>query len=348
MSYRHCSLYSQGYSPCGNVISVNGEPLLPCKAGLRVIGGEIHRLVYDVVLSRPEDYLSIYQSCCNHNCLMCHSWYFTQYARGSWMSPSDLMEKVREYYKSITVWEPRSRSLMWYSSDLCIHCGKCVVEGVRSRFCPNKLRREQVLLSPQGYGPARNIVSFTGGDLYCQPAYYVRFFKMVKRDYSDLWMHIETNGYGLTRKNLELLYEAGLDSIWLDLKACSSDTYRRLCGTSNEWILELPALIRDYGLVLEIVLLYIPGFVELEEMHCFGRLLASIDKDLPVTLLAFFPEYMLRGYRSPTLDEMIRAYRVLESYGLRRVRIGNIGVFCKSINCIDELVREIGRDHLHL
>ena len=68
-----CLLKSQGYEPCMNVIKVNDDYLPPCKAGLKMYGNEIYRLIYDIVLSRPEDYLSIYQSSCNHNCLKCHS-----------------------------------------------------------------------------------------------------------------------------------------------------------------------------------------------------------------------------------------------------------------------------------
>ena len=162
-----------------------------------------------------------------------------------------------KYYDEITVWEPRERATMWHASDLCAHRGYCVKYGEVGQFCPKKLTPDKIKLSPQGYGPARNVISFTGGDLYCQPTFYVNTFKLIKRELSNLWIHIETNGYGLTPKNLELLYEAGLDSIWLDLKACNEDTYRRLCGTTNKWILELPARIKDIGLILEVVLLYI-------------------------------------------------------------------------------------------
>ena len=343
-----CVLEAQGLEPCNNVVAAGSVYEIPCRASLRYERGELYRLIYDVVLSRPEDYLSIYQSGCNHNCLKCHSWYFTQRCRGSWMSPSDVVREVVKYSELITVREPRERSTMWHASDLCAHCGYCITKGEKGPFCPGKLSPQQVLISPQGYGPARNIVSFTGGDLYCQPAFYVKTFKAIKREVPDVWIHIETNGYGLTKKNLEALYAAGLDSIWLDLKAFSEDKYRKLCGTTNRWVLKVPELALDLDIVLEVVLLYIPGLVELDEMKKFAKYLAEINRDIPVTLLAFFPEYLMLGYREPSFNEMINAYMALTSSGLRRVKVGNVGVFCKSTDCIMKLIEKLGRHAVSL
>ncbi len=341
----HCPLAAQGYEPCGCITETDYGFDYPCRAGLRVINGEIHRLIYDIVLSRPEDYLSIYQSGCNHNCLKCHSWYFAQRAKGSWYSPRDILEKVLKYREQVTVWEPRDRATMWHASDLCAHCGYCKLFGEPGPLCPRKLDPDKIVLSPQGWGPARNIVSFTGGDLYCQPGFYVKTFKSIKREAPDMWIHIETNGYGLTPKNLELLYEAGLDSIWLDLKAFDEDVYRFLCGTTNRWILEVPRLAKEMGIVVEIVLLYIPTLVEHDQIEKFANYLAEVDRSIPVMLLAFFPEYRLKHLRAPTLKEMLRAYHILKSK-LYNVKIGNIGVFCKDDSCIEKLLQEVGREAL--
>ena len=342
-----CTLRAQGYEPCNCFTEVSGEHVVPCKAGLKIQSGEVYRLIYDIVLSRPEDYLSIYQSSCNHNCLKCHSWYFAQVATGYWYSPRDVLSEVLKYRERVTMWEPRERATMWHASDLCAHCGSCLVTGERGDYCPGKLSPDKVTWSLQGYGPARNIISFTGGDLYCQPAFYTKTFKLIKSETPDLWIHIETNGYGLTPRNLEALYSAGLDSVWLDMKAYYEDTYRFLCGTSNKWVLELPAVMRDMGIVLEIVLLYIPGLVELDQIWRLADHIASIDKNIPVMLLAFFPEYKLLHLRTPRLEEMIAAYSALRSR-LSNVRVGNIGVFCKTKSCINELVSRIGREAVAL
>lgn len=347
---KQCYIYYQGYPPCQCITQTQYGPQLPCKAGLKIEDNEIYRLIYDIVLSRPEDYLSIYQSACNHNCLKCHSWYFTQITRGTWCKPKDIVGKVLEYREQVTIWEPRHRATMWHASDLCSHCGLCKTIGERGPYCPRKLKPEQVVLSPQGWGPARNIVSFTGGDLYCQPAFYIKTFKQIKQEAPDVWIHIETNGYGLTLRNLELLYEAGLDSIWLDLKAYDKETYQLLCGTTNEWILEIPAKIKDMGLdiVLEIVLLYIPALVEHDQITKFAEHLANTDKDIPITLLAFFPEYKLSHINPPTREDIVKAYQILVDHGLRNVKIGNIGVICRTRQCVDQLIQQLGRKAISL
>lgn len=347
---KQCYISHQGYPSCNCITQTPEGSKPPCKAGLMVKDGEIHRLIYDIVLSRPEDYLSIYQSACNHSCLKCHSWYFTQIARGKWLKPEDIVKEVLDYREQVTVWEPKHRATMWHASDLCAHCGLCKLTGRRGPYCPGKLKPEQVVMSAQGWGPARNIVSFTGGDLYCQPAFYIKTFKLLKKEAPDLWIHIETNGYGLTPRNLELLYEAGLDSIWLDLKAYDKGIYQLLCGTTNEWILEIPAKIKDMGLeiILEVVLLYIPTLVEHDQIAKFAKHLANIDKDIPITLLAFFPEYKLRYLHPPSREDMVKAYQILVEHGLRNVRIGNIGVICKTRQCIDELIKQLGRKAIGL
>ena len=60
-----------------------------CKVTLKWEDNTPYRVIKSVLLSRPEDYLSIYQSGCNFSCLKCHSWEFSQYSfisSGFWSS----------------------------------------------------------------------------------------------------------------------------------------------------------------------------------------------------------------------------------------------------------------------
>ncbi len=324
-----CILALQGYEPCNCYIVYQGRQYRPCELGIKYENGRAYRLIYDIQLSRPEDYLSVYQSCCNHDCKMCHSWYFSRTPAGSWYSIEDIVREAKEYQDMVTVWEPRERATMWHASDLCMHCGLCATRGIRGPLCPGKLEPHQVVLSPQGWGPARNIISFTGGDLYCRVDFYEKLFRKLKEEAPKLWIKIETNGYGLTEENLRRYAEAGLDSIWLDLKAYREDVYKWLTGTTNKWVLKVPELALKYNIVLEIVLLYIPGVVELDQIKEFGKYIASIDPDIPTMLIAYFPQYKLKN-REPTVIEMINAFYALKEAGLKKVKIGNLGVFCKT------------------
>ncbi|MCS7139661.1 MAG: radical SAM protein [Candidatus Nezhaarchaeota archaeon] len=313
-----------------------------CQVTLKREKGSWFRLIEAIQLSRPEDYLSIYQSGCNHTCLKCHSWYFTQRATGVWMSTDRIAEVAADYMKMVTVKEPRHRATMWHATDLCRHCGMCVLTGERHPLCPNTLSPDQIVLSPQGWGPARNIVSFTGGDIACRAEFYAEAAEKIKRECSDVWVLLETNGYGLTPKNLEVLASGGVDSFWLDIKAYDEAIYRNLCGTTNKWILEAPKLIVEAGFVLEVLTLYIPGWVELDQIAKIAKLIADVDKSIPFTILAFFPEYKLRNVRSPTLYEMISAYFMAKNCGLENVKLGNVHVFAKSESDLELLVNLVG------
>lgn len=156
-----------------------------------------------------------------------------------------------------------------------------------------------------------------------------------------MWVLIETNGYGLTPKNLDLLADAGVDSFWLDIKAYYEETYRMLCGTTNRWILKTPEWILERGFVLEVCTLYIPGWVEVDQIKAIAKLIADLDTKIPFTILAYFPEYRLK-VRSPTLMEMIKAYLAVEEVGLKNVKIGNIGVFAKTEEELNILLGLLG------
>ena len=337
-----CNMEAQGY-PRGACLTETPEGLKPaCQATLRFEGGKWYRLIEAAHLSRPEDYFSIYQSGCNHTCLKCHSWYFTQRATGAWMSTDDIVEMAAKYAEIVTVKEPRWRATMWHATDLCRHCGMCVLWDERYPLCPRVLKPGQVVLSPQGWGPARNIVAFTGGDVACRAEFYAQAAEKIKKEYSDLWVLLETNGYGLTPRNLEVLASGGVDSFWLDIKAYREDVYRRLCGTTNKWILEAPKLIVDMGFVLEVLTLYIPGWVELDQIAKIAELIAEVDKSIPFTILAFFPEYKLRDVRPPSLHEMVAAYYVAKGKGLENVKLGNVHIFAKNDEDVELLVNLLG------
>ncbi len=322
-----CNMVSQGFKMGSCLVKVGDEMRRACEATLKY-DGKWYRLIKSIMLSRPEDYLSIYQSGCNHSCLKCHSWYFTQMANGYWMSTDEIAKVASEYENVVTVREPRKRATMWHATDLCRHCGSCVLRGERGPLCPNRLSSDKIILSPQGYGPARNIVAFTGGDLVCKAEFYAEATEKIKEN-TKLWVLIETNGYGLTPKNLDILADAGVDSFWLDIKAYDEKTYKKLCGTTNRWILKTPEWILERGFVLEVCTLYIPGFVEVDQIRSIAKIIADLDLEIPFTILAFFPEYKLKS-RPPTLIEMIRAYVAVEEVGLKNIKLGNCGVFART------------------
>ncbi len=324
-----CRLKEQGLAPGSCRVKVDGRYGLACRATLRAEKGTWSRLITSVHLSRPENYLSIYQSGCNFSCRKCHSWYFSKVKDGSWYTPADILKKAIEYEKAVTLWEPRDKATAWHAHDTCRCCGSCVIHKTRPVGCPGILDTESIVLSPQGFGPVRNIVAFTGGDLTCCPEFYGECAELIKAQ-TDLWFLIETNGYGLTPQNLDYLKASGVDAFWLDIKAYEAEKHRWLTGCPGDRILKLPQQMIGRGFVLEVLSLFIPGLVEADELEKIARSLAKVDSGIPFTVLAFFPEHKMTDFRSPSVEEMVRAYEAVKSCGMTNVRLGNVGIFARN------------------
>ncbi len=329
-SKKTCNLMQQGYRPGSCLVATGNKRQLACEATLRLQEGEWQRLITSMHLSRPENYFSIYQSGCNLSCRKCHSWYFSKEATGEWLSPHDIFLNVKNYEMQVTLVEPRERCTAWHAHESCHCCGSCVLTGERSPRCPGVLEPQDINISPQGFGPARNIVGFTGGDLTCRPDFYSQCAQLIKEN-TNLWVLIETNGYGLTPENLDMLRESGTDGFWLDIKAENSDRHQWLTGCDNQWILQLPEEMLKRNFVVEVLSLYIPEVVEAEELGRIASRLAAVDPTIPFTILAFFPQYKMKDARTPTVEDIVRAYENAKAAGLTSIRLGNLGVFAKTV-----------------
>jgi pyruvate formate lyase activating enzyme len=337
-----CRLKEAGFAPGSCRVKTDGKHALACQVTLKRVGPTWHRLITSIHLSRPENYLSIYQSGCNFSCRKCHSWYFSKVKDGTWYSPEEILRKAVEYEKLVTLWEPREKATAWHAHDTCRCCGSCVVHGKRSLNCPSVLEAGSIVLSPQGFGPARNIVAFTGGDLTCCPEFYGQCAELIKVQ-TRLWLLIETNGYGLTPHNLDYLRGSGVDAFWLDIKAYDAEKHRWLTGCPGDRILKLPEEILKRGFVLEVLSLLIPGLVDVDELEKIARILKNVDKEIPFTILAFFPEYRMKDFNIPSVEEMVHAYEAAKSIGLTKVRLGNMGMCVRTDEDRKYLMRHVNR-----
>ncbi len=340
-----CVMVDQGHRIGDCLVEMPaGQRRRACRATLRQEAGILSRLIKSAHLSRPEHYFSIYQSGCNHTCRKCHSWEFSQRYNGAWYTTDQIATMARAYERHVTVWEPRERATMFHGAALCRGCGSCILHEEPGPLCPSILHRDQIVLSPQGLGPARNIVAFTGGDVACRADFYAQATERIKERTWNTWVLLETNGWGLTPANLDLLASAGLDAFWLDIKAYDEAVYRRLCGTGNETILQAPAEILARGFTLEVLTLFIPGWVETDQIAAIARLVASLDPEVPFTILAFFPAYQMLDTPPPTLAQVVEAYEAVHEAGLRQVRLGNCGLFARTDEQWEALLAAVGRE----
>jgi pyruvate-formate lyase-activating enzyme len=84
------------------------------------------------------------------------------------------------------------------------------------------------------------------------------------------------------------------------------------------------------GFTLEVLSLLIPGLVEKEQIVRIAELVSEVDSEIPFTLLAFFPTHEMDDARAPSFDEMMDAAEAVRAAGLGNLRLGNLGVFCKT------------------
>ncbi|MBE0516407.1 MAG: hypothetical protein IBX41_03295 [Methanophagales archaeon] len=116
-------------------------------------------------------------------------------------------------------------------------------------------------------------------------------------------------------------------------------------GSSGN-ILKLPGAMKERGFIFEVLSLYIPGWVETDQIGNIATELASVDAEIPFTILAFFPEYKMRDVPSPTLWQMIEAYRAAKDAGLRRIKLGNLHVVAHTREEYETLEKIVGRENL--
>jgi pyruvate formate lyase activating enzyme len=187
-------------------------------------------------------------------------------------------------------------------------------------------------------------VAFTGGDIACCADFYAQVTERIKERTWNTWSLLESNGWGLTPKNLDLLARAGLDAFWLDIKAYDEAIYRKLCGTDNRTVLRAPAEILARGFTLEVLVLFIPGWVETDQIAAVARLIADLDVGVPFTILAFFPSYQMLDNPAPTLAQMLEAYEAVCEIGMQQVRLGNLGVFARTEDQWVTLLEAVGQE----
>ena len=96
-----CCLVEQGFTTGSCMTRIKDRNRKACDVTLKQEGKWWHRLIKSAHLSRPEHYFSIYQSGCNHSCLKCHSWAFSQKASGRWISAPEIGLMAKEYEKEV-------------------------------------------------------------------------------------------------------------------------------------------------------------------------------------------------------------------------------------------------------
>ena len=69
--------------------------------------------------------------------------------------------------------------------------------------------------------------------------------------------------------------------------------------------------------------LLVPGYVDVEEVRELASFIADVDPQIPYTLLAFCPKYVMSDLPTTSRDMAYRCYETAKKH-LKNIRIGNI------------------------
>lgn len=130
-----------------------------------------------------------------------------------------------------------------------------------------------------------------------------------------------TNGYINTEPLLELLPH--IDAMNIDVKAFTDKYYREICRGSLEHVKKTVETAAKHCHV-EITTLIVPGLNDaIEEIGGLAVWLASINKDIPLHLSRFFPNYKMKDILPTSRETLIQAREEALKH-LNHVHLGNI------------------------
>jgi pyruvate formate lyase activating enzyme len=118
--------------------------------------------------------------------------------------------------------------------------------------------------------------------------------------------------------------------IKFDLKAWNEPLHVALTGTSGSRTREnfqraaIRARERAIPPLVIASTLLVPGYVDEEEVRQIARFIASVNPDVPYTLLAFHPQFYLSDLPVTSRDLALDCAQIAQDEGLTNIKIGNM------------------------
>jgi pyruvate formate lyase activating enzyme len=177
-------------------------------------------------------------------------------------------------------------------------------------------------------------ICYFGGDPTPQLPHSLRVARLAlqKKQGQILRICWETNGSmhpALLQQAAEISLNSG-GCIKFDLKAWDEGLHIALCGISNKRTLENFQLLAEYARrrpsppLLVASTLLIPGYVDKQEVSHLARFISSLSPDIPYSLLAFAPQFMMCDLPITSRRHAEECLSEAKAHGLRRIRVGNV------------------------
>jgi pyruvate formate lyase activating enzyme len=177
--------------------------------------------------------------------------------------------------------------------------------------------------------PSTFCVCFFGGDPSSQMPHALAASRLLaEKQVCICW---ETNGM-MNPKYLEKAIDYSIQTrgcMKFDLKAYDNDLHRALTGISNEPVMKnfKRAAERSFErsappLVIASTLL-VPGYVDTEQVHRIAQYIASLNPEIPYSLLGFSPQFYMTDLPFTSVRHAKEAKAAALDAGLLNVRIAN-------------------------
>jgi len=232
-----------------------------------------------------------------------------------------------------------------WAAGCCYACPQCqnyqVTYDGRSKPVSPVDAAELVTLYRCRYGVDRMAIS--GGEPTLNRRWLIQYFKELRSLNPDreARLHLDSNGAILTKEYLdELVLDAGVTDIGIEPKGVHLETFMKITAIEDKVLAErylttsweaVKYVVDNYRdrVFLGVGLPYNKELIALDEVREFGDRLASIDPGIQLCVLDYFPTFRRLDIQRPTVEEMLRAKRVLEEAGLKTVVVqtsmGHIG-----------------------
>ncbi|KPL02184.1 MAG: pyruvate formate lyase-activating protein [candidate division Zixibacteria bacterium SM23_73_2] len=177
-------------------------------------------------------------------------------------------------------------------------------------------------------------ICYFGGDPSTQIIHSIKTSNLALENKKTKILRIcwETNG-SMNQKYLKKIAEISLKSggcIKFDLKAHDEKLNLALCGVSNKQTLENFKFLADYFKkrpdppFLVASTLLVPGYVDSEEVLRIAKFIASLNPEIPYSLLAFYPCFYMMDLPKTSKNHALECKEKAESCGLLKVKVGNV------------------------
>jgi pyruvate formate lyase activating enzyme len=132
-----------------------------------------------------------------------------------------------------------------------------------------------------------------------------------------------TNGY-FTRESLDVIAPY-LDAANIDLKSFNNETYRKICGSNLQPVIDNIKMMKERNIWVEITTLIVPGINDSkDELKAIAEFIASIDAGIPWHISRSFPNYGLTEIPATPMETMKTAEEIGQAAGLKYIYPGNI------------------------